>query len=314
MSQAFRGHRHGPTIRIWGSPQMGDLLARYEAGFHRAHPNVRFVNDLYSTVTAVAGVYTSRADLGLLGREIWPSEVQAYTSVRHHAPRVIEIATGSYDVPKATFALMIFVPQANPIGSLSATQLAKIFGTASRASGASFHTWGELGLTGEWPDRPIHLYGFELENDKSQIFSKLVFAPGQRWNCDLREFNNSADEDAGAAIVRAVARDPDAIGISNVHYATQAVRAVPISVPAGIPISPSRATVAARTYPLIRAVYAVVDPDAALAPDNGTSAAVREFLHFMLSRMGAEAVREEGNYLPLPADIAAQQQRALEHR
>jgi phosphate transport system substrate-binding protein len=291
---------------------MRDLLIRYEAGFHRVRPDVRFVNDLYSTLTAVAGVYSSRAGLGLLGREIWPTEIQAYTSVRHHAPRVIEIATGSFDVPKATFALMIFVPQANPIASLSTTQLAQIFGASSQGGEASIRTWGDAGLTGEWADRPVHLYGFEIENDKSQIFSKQVFTAGQRWSCAFHEFTNSAAEDAGAAIIRAVASDPDAIGISNEHYATEAVRAVAIAVPNGTPIRPTRETVTAKTYPLTRSVYAVVDPNDALARDNRAGTAVREFLYFMLSRQGAEAVREEGNYLPLPADVAAAQRRVLD--
>ena len=103
------------VIHTWGSPQMGDLLRLYEAGFAKVQPQVRFDDSLKSTVTAVAGVYTGRAEIGLLGREIWPVEEMAFASVEGHAPTVVEVATGSYDVPKATFALMVFVPRGNPL-------------------------------------------------------------------------------------------------------------------------------------------------------------------------------------------------------
>jgi hypothetical protein len=61
---------------------MGDLLKRYEDGFRKVQPSVHFEDALKSTVSAVAGVYSERADIGLLGREIWPSEVQAFESVK----------------------------------------------------------------------------------------------------------------------------------------------------------------------------------------------------------------------------------------
>ena len=70
------------VIRTWGSPQMGDLLKRYEDGFRKVQLSVHFEDALKSTVSAVAGVYSERADIGLLGREIWPSEVQAFESVK----------------------------------------------------------------------------------------------------------------------------------------------------------------------------------------------------------------------------------------
>jgi phosphate transport system substrate-binding protein len=283
---------------------MGDLLRLYEQGFVQLQPAVRFDNDLKSTITAVAGVYTGRADIGLLGREIWPTEMQAFESIKGRPPMVLDVATGSYDVPKATFALVVFVPKANPVTNLSTEQLERIFAASDRP----LRTWGELGLTGAWASRPIHLYGFNIDNDKSQIFSQLVFRKDERWNAALHEFNNAGTVDAGQLIVQAVTGDPDGIGISNVHYATPAVRAMALSTPDHArPIVPSRETVANRTYPLTRAVYMVVDGDAAHPP----SSAVVEFLHYVLSRQGAQAVVEEGNYLPLPAAVVLRQLQLL---
>jgi phosphate transport system substrate-binding protein len=248
-------------------------------------------------------VYTGTADVGLLGREIWPAEAAAFTAAAGHPPLVIEIATGSYDVPKATFALMVFVHRGNPIAGLSLPQLARIFGDAR--SGA-IRAWGDAGVRGAWASRPIHLYGFAPDNDKAMIFRQFVFAPGERWSSDLRAFSNTAGpdgEDAGAAIVHAVAGDPDGIGISNIAYAVRAVRVLAIASGASAPVMPSRATVADRSYPLSRAVYMVVNS----GPSHALSPATREFLRFVLSRQGEQAVAAEGNYLPLPAALAIDQ-------
>jgi phosphate transport system substrate-binding protein len=300
------------TIHICGSPQMGDLLKLYEQGFVKVQPAVHFDNELKSTLMAVSGVYAGRADIGLLGREIWPSEMQAFEAIEGHAPTVIDVATGSFDVPKATFALMIFVPKFNPIASLSTGQLERIFTANNVASSNSpIRTWGDLGLKSEWATRPVHLYGFNVDNDKSQIFSQLIFSKGERWSSALNEFSNAAGPngaDAGELIVQAVAKDPDAIGISNVHYARPNVNALALSTPKQkVPVAPTRENVANRNYPLTRAVYMVVNNDAVHPP----SEAVIEFLRYVLSRQGQQAVMQEGNYLPLPAEIALKQLRQL---
>jgi phosphate transport system substrate-binding protein len=296
-------HQVSGTIRIWGSPQMADLLRNYEDGFHQVQPSVHFEADLKSTITAVAGVYTERADIGLLGRGIWPIEVQAFESIKSHPPIVLDVATGSYDVPKATFALMIFVPRENPLASLSFEQLGRLFGATH-----PFRLWGELGLKGEWAPRPIHLYGFTAENDKSQIFSQLVFKQGERWSSAMHDFGNEGAVDAGQLIVNAVAHDPDGIAISNVHYAVPEVREIPLRSSSGAPIEPTKDNVRSRRYPLTRAVYMVVDR----SPGHPLNEATAEFLRFVLSRQGQAAVAREGNYLPLTDAIAVRQLSALQ--
>ena len=298
------------VIRTWGSPQMDELLRVYEEGFRKLQPAVTFEDDLKSTITAVAGVYTGRADIGLLGREIWPNEEQEFQSVEGHPATVFDIATGSLNVPKATFALMVFVPKTNPIASLSLPQLERIF-ARGKAHGL-VHTWGDLGLTGAWADKPVHLYGFAIDNDKSQIFARLVFKKGERWSCDLHEsINIAGGADAGELIIRAVADDPDGIGISNVFYASSQVKALPLSTARqAAPIEPTRESVAARDYPLTRAIYMVLNVDRV----HPMSPAVREFMLFILSRQGQDAVVKEGNYLPLSAEIAAKERSKLDPR
>ena len=294
------------TVHIWGSPQMGELLKLYEQGFQQLYPNVRFENSLSSTVSAVAGIYTKRAQIGLLGREIWPTEAEAFTSVAGHPPMALQVATGSYDVPKATFALMIFVQDSNPIASLTVPQLRKIFGAASDKT-RPIHTWGELGLTGVWAHRPIHLYGFRKENDKAQIFSRIVFGGQTEWSCSLIAFDSGAGDnhqDAGERIVQAIAADPNGIGISNVHYMKENVRVIPLAGNANeTPVMPTRATVATRQYPLSRAVYMVIDP----SDDSQSGRLAKMFLRYVLSAQGIADAAKQSDYLPLTPGIAEAQ-------
>ena len=298
------------VIRTWGSPQMGDLLKRYEEGFHKVQPSVHFEDTLKSTATAVAGVYADRADIGLLGREIWPSEAQAFESVKGHAPATIEVATGAYDVPKATYALMIFVHRSNPMKGLSINQLYRIFGDADGRKPA--HTWGDLGLKGIWAKREIHLYGFSIENDKALIFSRIVFRGGTRWNCHLREYSNVPGlpaVDAGELILRDLAKDPAGIAISNIHYATQDVKVMPLSTVDNEPyVAPTRENIASRRYPLSRAVYIVFDWNAS----HIVNPIILEFLRYILSRQGQEDVLYDGTYLPLAPGIVEEQRRILD--
>jgi phosphate transport system substrate-binding protein len=288
---------------------MGDLLKRYEEGFRKIQPSVDFEDALKSTVSAVAGVYSERADIGLLGREIWPSEVQAFESVKGHTPTTIEVATGAYDVPKATYALMIFVHRSNPVKSLSIKQLDRIFGYA--AGRKPVHTWGDLGLKGIWAKREIHLYGFSTENDKALIFSRIVFRESTRWNCHLLEYSNASGPpavDAGELILRGLAKDPAGIGISNIHYATQGVKVMPLSLDNEPSVAPTRENIESRRYPLSRAVYIVFDRNAG----HFANPAVLEFLRYILSSQGQEDVLHDGTYLPLTPSIVEEQLRLLD--
>jgi phosphate transport system substrate-binding protein len=190
--------------------------------------------------------------------------------------------------------------------------LERIFSAGDRsADGPAVRTWGELGLKGEWAARPIHLYGFTVDNDKAQIFRRLVFRKGEEWSPALRTFGNEGGTDAGELILRSVASDPDAIGISNIHYATAAVRALAIA-PAtdAAAVAPTRDNVASRHYPLTRAVYMVTDA----APRHPLSPAVREFLRYVLSREAQHDVAREGNYLPLPVQVALHERQRLAGR
>jgi phosphate transport system substrate-binding protein len=270
------------TIRVWGSPQMSGVLRLWKDGFRKDHPEIRFHDELHGTASGIAGLYAGVADIAVMGREIWPIETLAFQSVFPWKPMEVEAATGSYDIPKATYALVVYVHKSNPLSQLTIEQLAATFGRPAR-------TWDDFGLTGDWAGKPIHAYNFEYENDKSIFFRRRVFGDRYRWDSGTREFSGA---DAGQLILDALARDPLGIAISNPHYANPDVKALAL---AGV--TANIETVRNRTYPLTRAVYIYVNRD----PKKPLKAGIRQFLDYVLGPAGQRDVARDGTYLPLVA-------------
>jgi phosphate transport system substrate-binding protein len=67
-------------------------------------------------------------------------------------------------------------------------------------------------------------------------------------------------------------------------------------------------TVQDRTYPLYDEIYAYFDRD----PAKPIAPIVHEFVRFILSREGQEAVMRDAKYLPLTAKVAVEQNHKLE--
>src|SRR5205085_12146684 len=63
-----------------------------------------------------------------------------------------------------------------------------------------------------------------------------------------------------------------------------------------------------RTYPLTRDVYHVIDREAGTPVDPK----VKEFLRYILSREGQEAVQADGKFLPLTAQALREQLKKLD--
>ncbi|MDL2424715.1 substrate-binding domain-containing protein, partial [Pseudomonas sp. BAgro211] len=63
-------------------------------------------------------------------------------------------------VPVAVDALAIFVHKDNPIKGLTMQQVDAIFSSTRLCGGKSeVKTWGDLGLTGDWANKPVQLFG-----------------------------------------------------------------------------------------------------------------------------------------------------------
>jgi phosphate transport system substrate-binding protein len=293
-------------IRIWGHGALGhdyieSLVVKWEAGFRKTHPDIEFDNELHGTASAIGSLYTGTGDIAILGREIWPIEIEAFEDMHHYPPLGIDVVTGSLDIRNKDFALVVFVHKDNPLAHLSLPQIARLFGAEQPPP----TTWGDLGLTGEWARRPIHLYGFEIHRGFGYYLEQRVMNGCTIWNPTLVELGDVKKPDgslldAGQRIVDAIGSDPDAIGYSSLLYKNPDIRAVPIG-PAGGPfLLPTHETIATHAYALTRSITAFIDR----APGKPADPRVDAFLRYVLSPEGQQAVVEDGGYTPLPPSVA----------
>ena len=51
-------------------------------------------------------------------------------------------------------------------------------------------TWDQLALTGDWADKPIHLYGYTPEYHFGGFVFKEVMQGGSSWNENIKQFAN----------------------------------------------------------------------------------------------------------------------------
>ncbi|WP_077035122.1 PstS family phosphate ABC transporter substrate-binding protein [Pelomonas sp. KK5] len=319
------------TIRQWGSNYLADSnLAKYlEEGFRKFHPEVKFEDQLKSTFIGMASLYMDRADVAAMGRKATWEETQAFQRVLESQPVEIAMATGSLDIPGWTWALTPVLHKDNPLSKLTLEQLDGIFGAArdggwmgntwdaSQARGPekNLRTWGQLGLTGEWADKPIHVYAYNLNYHFPRDFAEKVMGGGYKWNENLREFSNAAAPDgknlisAGDLLIKALSDDKYGISYTSIKYLNDKTKTVPLARTAQGPfLMPTLQTVQARTYPLTREVYFYTFQ----RPGQQMNPLVKEYLRFVLSREGQEAVQRDAKYLPMTAEFAAEQRAKLD--
>ncbi len=298
------------TVRCWGHGFLRPMMKLWEDGFKEYQPGVRFEDDLVTSAAAIAGLYTRRADLGVLAREITPPEVAAYEKMTGQKLTPVTVLTGSFGNQDKIMALGIFVNIDNPIDSLTFAQLDAIFGAERRrGEGENIRRWDQLG----WSAQPIRPCSGPCNEAPAYFFSRTVMRGSALWNEALRQYENVEEEapsggnesaapvitrhvDAYQEVVNAVGADRFAIGLAGAGYRNPRAKLVAIAVDEGGPfVEATRENVASRRYPLARPVRFYINNGPAIPADPR----VVEFLRFVLSRQGQELVLREGDFLPL---------------
>jgi phosphate transport system substrate-binding protein len=317
------------NIREWGSnyPADSDLNKAWIDAFHKFHPDVKFDVHMNTALESAAALATHVADIAAC-RAFTFSDEELYERVYNHEPLRITIATGSYDVPGWSPALAIVVNKDNPLSQLTMKQVDGIFGAARTGGyqGTTWHTevarpasenirnWGQLGLTGEWKDKPIHVYGLNMHYGMANDFEDIVFRGGDKWNENLIEYANYSSPDgklviAADQLMKDISNDPYGIGYSGAMFLTPQTKMLALQAHPGGPFVPNTIeTVQNRSYPMLLELYFYLDRE----PGKPVDPKLKEFLRFILSRQGQEAIVRDGKYLPLTPEAAAAELRKLE--
>lgn len=312
------------TLRSSGNGQMAALMKYWQEGFKRYHPDIRFADSLKGTASGIYGLEMRTADIALMGRAMNPFERYGTYERSWTYPVEIEVATGSAATLHKSPAFAILVHKDNPLAKLTVKQLDGIFGaergggwkalswdeSAARGSADNIRTWGQLGLTGPWSNRPIHVYGPPiLGAGVITFFQAKVLHGGAMWNEDLREYADRAQ------MIAELGKDPDGIAYAPIAYANGEVKALALAeTSAGPYVELKPDTVAKRSYPLARPVYIdyTIDNEKSDISNPRVDPKVKEFLRYILSRQGQRDVMRDGSYLPLPAAIIKEQLNKLD--
>jgi phosphate transport system substrate-binding protein len=268
-----------------GESTTTNLVARVAVEFRRMYQDVTLQVTASPISIGPAALLEGRADIVPMSRPLTPEEVQSFTKKYGYPPTEIKVAAD---------ALAIYVEKGNPVPGLTLGQLDGIFSRTQRRGGSSIETWGQAGLTAEWADRRITLYGYGPDDGAHQIFQQQVL-DGGAVRLSLRV------EGGGSSIVQGVAADPGAIGFASIFFACKRVRVVQIAGADGCFYAPTEENVRNHKYPLSRFLYIYVNKP----PRQPLGGPVAEFLRFLLSRDGQQIVADGGNF---PLDVATVEQ------
>lgn len=267
-----------------GSDGMKDLLDGWQCRFAVLQPGVAKGErwEHFGTMNGFHALIAGQADLAPMGRELWPQEAAAWASVMGTpAPVEIRVARGGFNTPQRTTAQAVFVHPSNPLTRLNVAQLADIFGENPKIT-----RWGQLGLKGEWADRPIAIRMPPRIAPNSMSMQMMVLN-GKPWRADVIEAPY-------ADTAKALVADPAAIGFGGLEEGAPGLKALAIASGATrdyVPLDAPNAT--SGRYPLTRYMFIRL---AAGTPKPQ----VKAFLRYVLSREGQERVRYSG-YHPLNA-------------
>lgn len=271
------------SIKAVGSDTMNNMMALWAEGFKEFYPNVSVEIEGKGSSTAPPALISGAANFGPMSREMKGKEIDAFVEKYGYEPTPLAVGL---DV------LALYVNNDNPIERITMAQADAIFSkTRRRGLDTNITTWGDLGLTGNWAQQPVSIYGRNAASGTYGFFKDNVMLGG--------DFKDSVKEQPGSSsVVQAVASDPYSIGYSGIGYKTADVRAVPIEQD-GVEVAPDAEHAYAGEYPLTRflLVYTNYKPGSDLDPLR------REFIRFIFSRPGQEQVIKDG-YYPLSAELA----------
>lgn len=269
-----------------GSDTMNNMMTFWAESFQKMYPNVKIMIEGKGSTTAPAALIQGTAQFGPMSRVMRQAEIDQFEARYGYKP--VELRS-SYD------ALAVYVHRDNPIAKLSLAQVEAIF-SKSRRRGykEDIRTWGQLGLTGDWANRPISLYGRNAASGTYGFFKEHALKNG--------DFKTTVKEQPGSSsVVQGVENDRYGIGYSGIGYRTAGVKLVPLSETPTTAVSDgSYGDVQSGKYPLWRFLLVYVNK----APGKPLAPLTQEFVKFIYSKEGQEAVVKDG-YMPLSAAQAS---------
>lgn len=272
------------SIKSVGSDTMNNLMALWAEKFNQFYPSVPVEIEGKGSSTAPPALIAGASNFGPMSRAMKDKEMDAFEERFGYKPHCVRTAIDM---------LAVYVHRDNPIAKkgLTLQQVDAIFSKTRKGGQQEITTWGQLGLTGEWADRPISLYGRNSASGTYGYFKKHALFKG--------DYKDTVKEQPGSAsVVQAVASDASGIGYSGLGYKTADVAVVPLAVDADsemVPPEPDQVS----DYPLARFLLLYINH----RPGRDLDPLRKEFMRLVFSKHGQEMVIKDG-YLPVSYTIA----------
>ena len=265
------------SLKSVGSDTLNNLMTYWAEGFRATYPGVKISIEGKGSSTAPPALIEGAAQFGPMSREMKSKEITDFEKKFGYKPSVVRVAVDS---------LAVFVNKDNPIKSLTLQQLDGIFSKTRKSGVKNIKTWGDVGLTGEWSDKPISIYGRNSASGTYAYFKEIALFHG--------DYKDTVKEQPGSsAVVQGVANDKYAIGYSGVGYKTPDVRIVPLAAKEGAKGYEANATNAYDgNYPLARFLYIYFNKK----PNEPLNPLMAQFLRYVYSKQGQMIVIKDGFY------------------
>jgi phosphate transport system substrate-binding protein len=291
------------SLNLVGADVMDEITLGWVKMFRKAYPKLSVTMEARASGTGGPALTEGRAHLAPVGRELLPPEEQAFVAKFGYKPLAIRVATGSVGSLGKTATSVVFVDKSNPIKGMTLAQLDAIYSKTRLRGHAEIKTWGELGLGGEWAQRPIHLYGLKPINGIEQFLKENLLLGGE-YREGIEFVKGKGFTHAFTVAAEKMATEPGGLTYALLANLKPNVKVLPLAAKEGEPfVGPTVPNVYSHRYPLSRYVYIFVNR----APGKTLEPKIKEFLKAVLSREGQDVVAKEGIYIPLTPQVVAEE-------
>ncbi|MDQ2834521.1 MAG: substrate-binding domain-containing protein [Acidobacteriota bacterium] len=287
------------TLKGVESNTVTQLMQMWIDDFTRIYPAVKISVDIGGSGQGGPRLTSGIADFAFIAREMMGREETPFVEKFGYKPLAVAVAGGSLRTKAFTDAIVFIVHKDNPLNQITFQQLDAIYSsTHNRGIREPITTWGQLGLTGDWANKPIHLWGVEIPNGYDNFVNQRVLANGQ-WRDGIGAPHTVLP------LSDIVAADKYALSYTGLAWNDNPkTKVLKLSATAGPPFHEANFDeVAAQTYPLSRVIYIFANR----VPDKSLNPVLEEFLKFALSRQGQQDVVKDAIYTPLPAALDAKE-------
>ena len=291
-------------IKCSGGDTMLPIFKSWISDFKSLNPKINLSIDetVNLSATGFDDFLENKINCVTFVREPFKSEIDRYISKNDHPPFLLPIALGSFNKKSATHAIAIYVNEQNPLNSIDLQQLDAIYSKSlARGFSKSIKKWGDLGLEGDWRDKPINAYSMLTARDSGNppgimnyLMNRVLL--GGDFSESLQEIADSGSTQSLDLLVQNIKSDPYSIGFSGFKNQINGTKNLLISEGYKNPIRGTETTVSEYTYPLTQRIYLMFPSN----KNGNLDSSIVQFIRYVLSERGQKIIANSNtSFIPL---------------